>query len=209
MKTIRFLSVLLLAVAVCAPPAHASPADSTISAVKDSSPTVAVAQVSAVEATYAVVSTPDAATSAPSKTPLIPIELMGFSLMGAVAATKGPRKITLTRSYILDGVTYGPGRNIEVPEHFPELTDDGDVIFEKGSKAERNAARGRQAPAPAGTPIQEPTTVSGKTLEELGRLSSTEIVELAESLGLEVTREDGNEPVFQDYVTALSAPESE
>lgn len=197
---LRTILPLLLFAAIAAVPAQAKASDHAAFA----SVTAATIQPSAVQASYTTHATPDA----PSQLPLAPLSLLGFAFAGATTAAT--RKMTLSRSYLFNGVTYGPGRNIEVPEDFPDLNDDGSVVHEEGSRAAQNAARARQGIAPAGTPIDNPAgTVSGKTLEELGRMSKPDLVALAEEKGVEVTREDGGdgEPLVSDYVTALSEPE--
>lgn len=151
--------------------------------------------------------------TAPAKSPLGPlgsISLLGFALAGATEAKKlAARKLTLDRTYLFNDVLYGPGRNVEVPEGFPEIDDEGNVVHEPGSTAERNALRMR-TPAPAGTNALSDRTVSGQSLEELQALSKEELVALAEELEVEVSRGDEGEgePLKSDYVTALSAPQA-
>jgi hypothetical protein len=156
-------------------------------------------------------------STTPDTTPLAPLgmSLVGVALMGAT------KKVTLGKTYLFEGDSYGPGRDISVPENFPEIDGDtGDVIHEEGSPAARNAARARSfssAPNTGGVNTGEnqsgdasggkPRTVSGMTAAELEKKNVADLENLAVELGVPVERGDGKDgdPVKADYVAALSA----
>jgi hypothetical protein len=74
--------------------------------------------------------------------------------IGAVAkttTTPKSRKMNLSKAYLFNGLTYGPGRDVDVPDDFPDIDDKGDVIFEEGSQAARNQARDRSMSSPPST----------------------------------------------------------
>ena len=193
MKSIR--SLLCLAIAACAAFTISAP-DAKASSL-DNHPTVT-----------ASVATQD--VSAPTKSPLGPIgtlSMLGFAIAGATEAKQ--RKLTLRRTYLFEGNSYGPGRDVLVPEGFPELDNDGNVKHPEGSFAAANAAKSRPQTIPAGTAsIDSSETVSGKTFEELSEMKKSELEDLAIEAGLDVTRGDGSDgaPLVEDYVKALSAP---
>lgn len=140
--------------------------------------------------------------------------LVGFSVIGATAKTK---KVNLPRDFIFNGVSYAAGRDVVVPDDFPDLDDNGDVQFPEGSRAAQNQSRTRSFGSPPSTGGVETgqntapsssATRSGKTIEELDAMTKADLEELSLSLGIDVTRGDGSggEPLKQDYVDALSAP---
>lgn len=152
------------------------------------------------------------ATQAPSQAPLAPLSLTALALVGATAPSKR-KKMSLSRSYIFEGVTYGPG-NVDVPDEFPDLDDDGHVIWPEGSAAAKNQAKARSFSSPPSTggvntgegQGSSEATVSGKTSEELASMSKEDLAALASSLSITVTRSSGEgDPLKQDYVAALSA----
>lgn len=208
LRTARML--LLLAVAVALPMR-------TVAAQQDHS----VMTVSAAPSVSALPS--------PDRSPLAPLSLLGFALMGATADKPKTKKMNLSRQYLFRGLTYGPGNGVEVPEEFPELDDQGDVVHPPGSAAERNARTSRRLNATgpntggavtgeAGTSGTTATTtgtgksVSGKTAEDLEAMDKGELIDLAakypdvtvERLDDSGSVEDG-EPLKRDYVRALSA----
>lgn len=164
-----------------------------------------------------VQASPASTTTSPDVVPLAPLglSLVGIALMGAT------KKVTLPRTYLFDNQTYGPGTDIEVPEEFPDIDDNGDVIFEEGSAAAKNAARARtfssppntggvktgEEAAPAGPNDATVRTVSGKTKAQLESMKVDELDALAVEVGVPVERGDGQEgdPLKADYVKALSA----
>lgn len=140
------------------------------------------------------------------------VTIAGFALMGTTR--------DLDRTYLFNGMRYGPGKGIEVPDDFPELDDSGDVIHPKGSAAERNQKRARMFSSPPSTGgvntgvSQESgasgssNTVSGKSEKELQSMKVDDLQALADESGIEVVRGDGEdgEPLKADYVRALSEP---
>lgn len=193
MKPLRFLFTSCLA--LIAAIGFAIPAKADIHAVPVS--------VSAAPALHAPI--------APAKSPLGPLgslSLLGFALAGATEEAK-TKKVTLRRAYLFKGETHGPGRDVEVPDDFPELDESGNVKHPEGSLAAKNAARSRPQPIPAGTSaIDSGDTVSGKSFDELSTMKKAELEELAVESGISVEREDGGDgaPLVEDYVRALSAP---
>lgn len=145
--------------------------------------------------------------------PLAPlgISLLGVALMGAT------KKVDLTRTYLFGGDSYGPGKDIVVPEDFPDIDGEtGDVIHEDGSPAARNAARARSfstAPNTGGVNTGESgahegksatATVSGKTKAELEDMTVADLDALAVELGIPVDRKEGEgDPLKSDYVRVL------
>lgn len=154
------------------------------------------------------------ANLAADTTPLAPlgISLLGVALMGAT------KKVDLSKTYLFNGESYGPGANIDVPDDFPDIDGEtGDVIHEEGSPAARNAARARSFSSPpntggvnTGEPAPDPyagkvRTVSGKTAAELEKMTVADLDALAVELSVPVSRAEGEgDPVKADYVRTLS-----
>lgn len=129
------------------------------------------------------------------------------------------RQVNLSRPYMFNGTTYGPGRQVTVPSDFPEIDDQGDVVFEEGSRAAENRARVRRfatAPNTGGVNTGEAGggaggaggggTVSGYPRAQLEEMKKDELAAIAAEKGITVTRGDNadGEPRKDDYVEALS-----
>lgn len=187
MRSIRTLVVAML-VALVPAVAHASPV------VAPHSVSAAVVQA--------------APTPAPSPAPLAPLALLGFAVAGATKEVK-TRKMDLSRSYLFNGQTYGPGKDVVVPDDFPEIDGEtGDVIWPEGTRAASNQARARSFSTPpntGGVNTGEPQG-GGTPASELEGMTKAELQEEAEKRGLTVTRGDGGdgEPRKEDYIKALS-----
>lgn len=163
-----------------------------------------------------VTASPVGKASAPS-VPAAPlalsvVSLLAFSVMGTTR--------DLDKTYLFGGLRYGPGKDIEVPDDFPDLDDDGNVIHKAGSQAERNQKRSRMFASPpstggvntgvpAGSVSADSTnTVSGMSRTELQGMTVEELTEAAGDAGIDVVRGDGKEgdPLKADYIEALSKP---
>jgi hypothetical protein len=164
---------------------------------------------------HPTVSAQSVTTSLPAPTPRVPLaELLGLAAIVGATAPKKQRTANLARAYTFNGVTYGPGRDVSVPDDFPELDDNGDVNFPEGSRAAQNQARARSFASPPNTggvntgegQAGSTLTVSGKSREELESMTKDELAALAGEKGITVVREDGEEgtPLKSDYVTQLS-----
>jgi hypothetical protein len=168
----------------------------------------------------AVSSAAHATPSAPVPAHPNPLPFILSAAAGVMGATaKRTRKMDLSQAYIFGGETFGPGSGIEVPDDFPDIDGEtGAVIHEEGTAAARNAATSARANAgiapvqmgasTAASPATGPgTTVSGKSAEELDAMTKDELVALAETSGVTVTREDGTDgaPLKADYVRVLGA----
>lgn len=150
--------------------------------------------------------------------------------VGAAGAAKGSKKVNLSQSYLFGGNTYGPGNDIEVPGDFPDIDGEtGDVVHPEGSAAARNMASSNRVnaarpasspPSTGGVNTGEPAnggargtgkTISGKTQAELDAMTKTELMDLAETTGVTVERQnaDGDieegEPLVGDYRRVLGA----
>jgi hypothetical protein len=142
------------------------------------------------------------------KAPLAPLSLLGFALVGATEKAK-TKKVNLSRSYLFDNQTYGPGNDIVVPEGFPDIDGEtGDVIWPEGTRAAANQARARSFSTPpntGGVNTGENNSAASNTAELEG-MTKEELQEEAEKRGLTVTRGDGGdgEPLKADYIKALS-----
>jgi hypothetical protein len=141
------------------------------------------------------------------KAPLAPLTLLGFALVGATAPKA--RKMNLSRTYLFNGQSYGPGNDIAVPDDFPEIDGEtGDVIFEEGSRAAANQARARSFSTPPNTGgVNTGESQGGGTpASELEGKTKQELMDMAAERGLTVTRGDrqDGDPVKQDYIDALS-----
>lgn len=145
-----------------------------------------------------------------------PLPVLGFSILGAAMAMAATKKMDLTQTYLFEGDSYGPGKDVEVPEGFPELDVEGMPIHPEGSPAARNAARAKSfstAPNSGGVFTGESKaeagvlTLSGKSEAELNTMKVDELDALAVELGVPVSRGDGQagDPLKGDYVKALSA----
>ncbi len=177
-------------------------------------PVVAPAEVISKHGQPTVQASPASTTVlSPDVTGLVPfgLSLVGIALMGAT------KKVGLARTYLFEGQSYGPGADIDVPDTFPDLDDDGEVVHEEGSAAAKNAARARSFSSPpntggvntgesAGAQDGAVRTVSGKTKGELEAMTVDSLDALAVDSGVPVTRGDGGEgdPLKADYVRALS-----
>lgn len=140
------------------------------------------------------------------------VSILGFALMGTTR--------DLDRTYLFNGQRIGPGKDIELPEDFPELDENGDVVYPKGSAAARNRQRTRMFSSPPSTggvntgvatgsaSADSTKTVSGKSKSQLEKMKVEDLKDLADETGLEVARGDGEEgdPLKADYVSALSQP---
>jgi hypothetical protein len=141
---------------------------------------------------------------------LAPLTLLGFALVGATEKTTSKtRKMNLSRSYLFDNQTFGPGADVVVPDDFPDIDGEtGDVIFPEGSKAAANQARARSFSTPPNTGgVNTGSPAGGGTPpSELEDMTKEELQEEAAKRGLTVTRGDGGdgEPLKADYVKALS-----
>lgn len=162
--------------------------------------------------------TVQAAPDVPLPGSTVPLSMTALALAAIVGATdpKGAKtkKVSLSKSYIFGGQTYGPGADIVVPDDFPEIDGEtGDVVFPEGSAAARNQERARSfssAPNTGGVNTGEgqagsTNTVSGKSAQELESMTKADLVDLAAERNIEVTRSEGEgDPVKQDYIDALS-----
>lgn len=163
-------------------------------------------------------------TAVTAKAPMSPapdLKLFSLTAVAGLAAMGATRKMNLSQSYIFGGETFGPGNDIEVPEDFPQIDGEGNVVHPPGSTAARNIATSNRVnntipttsggvTETGGSPSVGPgtgRTVSGKTGEELEAMPKADLVDLAESLGITVTRADGSDgtPLKEDYVAALGA----
>lgn len=170
------------------------------------------AQSQEVHNTMAVSAAPTIPTISPVTAPvsdlLGPVSML-FAFAGATAR-KNTRR--LGRAYLFNGVRYGPGEAVEVPDDFPEIDDKGDIVHRPGSAAERNQRRARVFSSPPNTGgvntgenrAGTTNTVSGKSTEELESMTKGDLEDLAVQLGVEVTRKEGDgEPLKEDYVRTL------
>lgn len=128
------------------------------------------------------------------------------------------RKMDLPRAYIFQRQTFGPGKDVVVPDDFPDLDENGNVIHEKGTRAAANAELNKQRNAthytvPPGDVGQSQAQVTGAPAnagpgrDELEKLTKADLEQMATDRGLTVTRSDGKEgdPTKQDYIDALAA----
>lgn len=206
-------SLLLMVGLLCAPP---------IAAVAQASqPSSAEHFVMAVNLAGPSVS---AASTVPAPTP----DTNLFTLNSLIAFTAVGATRQLRKAIFWNQEKYGPGLKendfeVEVPDDFPEVDENGDVVFEEGSKAAKNRAKVRSSNASFASPPSTggvntgedqlgtgSSTVSGKTQAELEAMTKDDLVELANDVGVVVERADGEagEPLKSDYVQALSKTRS-
>jgi len=158
---------------------------------------------------------PAVMASAPSHTPAVPAPMpdLRWNLLGLAVMIGATRKVNLSKTYLFNGETFGPGTNVVVPDDFPDLDDKGDPIYEEGSAAARNQERDRRMSSPpstGGVDTGEGRTPPAGATAELEAMTKADLQAMAEKKGIVVDRqdEDGNiiegEPLKADYVRALS-----
>lgn len=219
-----------LALALCALAVPSGPAEAAAPSRSDSISLVLKAPAPSVEV-MTIKAMPDSAPLGNLSGP-VNLTLALAAAVGATGAAKGSKKMNLSQSYLFNGVTYGPGDGIDVPEDFPDIDGEtGEPIHPEGSVAARNQASSRRTNASqfasppntggvntgvSGTPSTATgtgtgKTVSGKSSSELQAMDKADLISLADEKGVTVRRldddgaEEDGEPRKADYVRDLGA----
>lgn len=160
--------------------------------------------------------------SMPSAPTSLPFSLLAFALVGATEKAKTSKR-NLSKTYLFNGESFGPGNDIEVPDGFPDIDGEtGEPIHPPGSIAERNqrASKRLNFTSPPNTggvntgessSGNEARTVSGLTQAEIAGMTKSELADHATSQNITVDRRtaDGTveegEPLVGDYRRVLGA----